>query len=65
MQKVINVLKERCGMTSQSRFIDVGAGLGKPNFHAAQDPQVRVSIGIELEEIHWQVSGFNNKKESL
>lgn len=55
MQKVINVLKEKCNMTNQSRFIDVGAGLGKPNFHAAQDPQVRVSLGIELEEIRWQV----------
>jgi hypothetical protein len=56
MQKVINVFNERCGMTRRSRFIDVGAGLGKPNFHAAQDPQCRVSLGIELEDIRWQVS---------
>jgi hypothetical protein len=28
---------------------------GKPNFHAAQDPRVRLSIGVELEEIRWQV----------
>jgi hypothetical protein len=42
-------------MTNQSRFIDVGSGLGKPNFHAVQDPGVRVSLGIELEDIRWQV----------
>eukprot|EP01039_Chlorochromonas_danica_P006633 gene6633-7326_t len=59
MQKVINVLKEQCKMDSQSRFLDVGAGLGKPNFHAAQDPKVRVSVGIELEEIRWQLSMQN------
>lgn len=59
MQKVINVLKGQCAMTCRSRFIDVGAGLGKPNFHAAQDPQVRVSVGIELEDIRWQLSMQN------
>ncbi|RYY86429.1 hypothetical protein EON63_05805 [archaeon] len=26
MQKVINILKEKCRLTSKSRFIDVGAG---------------------------------------
>lgn len=36
-------------------FIDVGSGLGKPNYHAASDPHVRISIGIELEHIRWQV----------
>lgn len=61
MQKVINVLKEQCKMDSRSRFLDVGAGLGKPNFHAAQDPQVRVSVGIELEEIRWQVSRTSSR----
>ena len=55
MQKVINVLVEKCEMNSSSRFIDVGSGLGKPNFHAAMDPQVRISLGIELEDIRWQV----------
>lgn len=34
-------------------------GLGKPNFHAAQDPQVRLSIGIELEDIRFQLSMQN------
>lgn len=46
---------DKCEMGEDSMFIDVGSGLGKPNFHACQDPGVRVSIGIELEEIRWQV----------
>jgi hypothetical protein len=58
MQRVINVLTSQCGMSSQSRFIDVGSGLGKPNFHVAQDPAVRISLGIELEEIRWKVNFF-------
>lgn len=45
MQKILNAMVEKCEMTSSSMFIDVGAGLGKPNFHAAQDPIVRLSIG--------------------
>lgn len=59
MQKVINLLKELTNLNHSSRFIDVGAGLGKPNFHAAQDPKVRLSLGIELEDIRWQLSMHN------
>ena len=59
MQKVINIMVDKCEMNSSSRFIDVGSGLGKPNFHAAQDPQVRLSVGVELETIRWQLAMFN------
>ena len=59
MQKVKNYLEEHCELTDQSRFIDVGSGLGKPNFHAAQDPAVRLSIGVELEAIRRQLSMKN------
>lgn len=48
-----------CEMTAQSRFIDVGSGLGKPNFHVAQSPGVRISVGIELERIRWQLAMYN------
>lgn len=58
MQRVINVLVEKCELTYASKFIDVGAGLGKPNFHVAQDPAVRISIGVELEDIRWKVRFF-------
>lgn len=60
LEKVINYMVENCGLSLDSRFIDVGSGLGKPNFHAAQDPGCRISLGIELEEIRWQVSTPSN-----
>jgi len=53
---------DKCEMTSQSRFIDVGSGLGKPNFHASQYPGVRLSIGVELEHIRWQLAMTNFDK---
>lgn len=55
MHKILTILVEKCELTHKSRFIDVGAGLGKPNLHAAQHPKVRLSLGIELEKIRWQV----------
>jgi hypothetical protein len=55
MQRVTNILVEKCHLNHKSRFIDVGSGLGKPNFHVAQYPAVRLSIGVELEHIRWQV----------
>jgi len=59
MQKITDMMISNCNFTHHSRFIDVGAGLGKPNFHVAQYPGVRLSIGVELEEIRWQVSYSN------
>ncbi len=56
LQRVYNIMTEKCNLTKSSRMIDVGAGLGKPNFHAAQDPAVRLSLGMELEDIRWNVS---------
>lgn len=56
LQRVYNIMVEKCNLSSASRMIDVGAGLGKPNFHAAQDPAVRLSLGMELEDIRWNVS---------
>ena len=56
MQHIMNYLKDKCDLTEGSRFIDVGSGLGKPNFHAAEDPAVRLSIGAELERIRHEVS---------
>ena len=62
MQKVLNLMVDKCGLNAQSRFIDVGSGLGKPNFHAAQDPECRISIGAELEKIRWQLAMYNLSK---
>ena len=56
MQHVIDYLVQSCEYSAASRFIDVGSGRGKPNFHVAQDPGVCLSIGIEVEEIRWKVT---------
>lgn len=55
MQKVAEFLAEECEMGTNSCFIDVGSGLGKPNFHVLHFPGVRLSVGVELEQIRWQV----------
>lgn len=59
MQKVVDLMKEYTNLGEESLFLDIGAGLGKPNFHVAQDPGVKVSYGIELEEIRWKLSMHN------
>uniref|UniRef100_A0A7S3KVJ6 DOT1 domain-containing protein n=2 Tax=Amphora coffeiformis TaxID=265554 RepID=A0A7S3KVJ6_9STRA len=53
MQKMINLMKEHTGLCAESRFIDVGSGIGKPNLHVAQDPGVCFSYGLEVEESRW------------
>ncbi|CAH0475805.1 unnamed protein product [Peronospora belbahrii] len=58
-QRVVDYLKEHCGLTKTSYFVDVGSGLGKPNFHVSVDPGVQVSYGIELEELRWHLSLHN------
>jgi hypothetical protein len=56
MQKMVNYMKLLTGFSSSSRFIDVGSGIGKPNFHVAQDPGVEFSFGIELIKDRWLLS---------
>ncbi|KAE9008034.1 hypothetical protein PR001_g16810 [Phytophthora rubi] len=58
-QRVVDYLKDKCELSESSRFLDVGSGLGKPNFHVAVDPGVEVSYGIELEELRWHLSLHN------
>lgn len=58
-QRIVDFLKENCELSSSSRFLDVGSGLGKPNFHVAIDPGVDVSYGVELEELRWHLSLHN------
>jgi len=56
MQKVVEVMKKYQSLSPSSRFIDVGAGLGKPNIHVACDPGVEFSYGIEINESRWHLS---------
>jgi len=59
MQKMINLMKEHQNFNENSRFIDVGCGLGKPNMHVAQDPCVEFSYGIEMEKVRWLLGMHN------
>ena len=58
MQKVVNKMVDKCGLTHQSRVIDIGSGLGRPNLHFSQDPGCRLSVGVEVERTRWQLSQF-------
>lgn len=58
-QRIVDYMKDKCELSEASLFLDVGSGLGKPNFHVAIDPGVEVSYGIELEELRWHLSLHN------
>ena len=51
--RVVDMLKSECELTASSTFIDIGAGLGKPNLHVALDPGVKASVGVELGGERW------------
>jgi hypothetical protein len=46
LEKVFRYLANHCGFGSTSTFLDIGAGRGKPSFHAAVFG-VKASLGIE------------------
>jgi len=60
-QKVIDALKANADLCETSKILDIGAGLGKPNFHLAVNPGVALSVGIEVMPVRWQLSLFNLK----
>ena len=55
MQKMIDLMMEHTHLNKQSRFIDVGSGIGKPNLHVAQYPGVAFSCGVEMEHTRWSL----------
>lgn len=59
MQKMTNLMMEYTNLSKESRFIDVGCGLGKPNLHVAQYPGVEFSYGIEMEQVRWMLGMAN------
>lgn len=54
--KLVQKLIVQTNLGPTSCFLDVGSGLGKPNFHVAQYPGVRLSMGIELIKNRWLLS---------
>ena len=51
MQKMVDLMKDYTEFSADSRFIDIGSGLGKPNIYVAQNPGVSFSYGIEVERV--------------
>lgn len=51
--RIVDFLKSNCQFGTSSTFIDIGAGLGKPNLHVALDPGVKASVGVELGGERW------------
>jgi len=64
MQKMVNLMMEHTEFGPQSRFIDIGSGIGKPNIHVAQDPGCELSYGIEMERSRWML-GMTNLRAIL
>jgi hypothetical protein len=58
-QKVVDALALHTGFDANSSFVDIGSGLGKPNLHVALNPGVKLSFGIELEKLRWELSMHN------
>lgn len=56
MQRIVSFLEESCNLNENSFFIDIGSGLGKPNIHVAAAVNVRLSLGLELEELRYKLS---------
>lgn len=55
MAKMIQYMMDYTKLSSSSRFIDVGSGIGKPNLHVAQYPGVEFSCGVEMEQVRWSL----------
>ena len=51
MQRVVEQLISDTGLSTCSRFLDVGCGLGKPQLHVAQMTGVEFSYGIDIDEL--------------
>ena len=64
MQKMTDLMIKHTGLSKESRFIDVGCGLGKPNLHVAQYPGVNFSYGIEMQHVRWML-GMSNLEHVL
>lgn len=49
-QKIVDYMKKYLDFSKESKFLDIGSGVGKPTLHVSQDPGVSLSMGIELKK---------------
>ena len=62
MQRVVEKLMSDTGLSTSSRFLDVGCGLGKPQLHVAQMAHVEFSYGIDIDELRVFLANLNLKR---
>jgi hypothetical protein len=58
-QRVLDFLVRWCELGPTSAFMDIGSGLGKPNFHASVEAGLRYSVGVEIDKVRWYLSLVN------
>jgi hypothetical protein len=51
MNKIFDCMKHGTSFGANSCLIDIGSGLGRPQLHAAIDPGLKKSLGIELDQV--------------
>ena len=54
MAAVVASMRRHCSFAADSRFVDVGAGLGRPLMHALVSPGVTSLWGIEVDSVKVQ-----------
>jgi len=64
MQKLIQLMIDHTGLSQESRFIDIGCGLGKPSLHVAQQVGVELAFGLEVEALRVYL-GMHNLRAVL
>ena len=62
LQRIVEKLISETGLSSCSRFLDVGCGLAKPQLHIAQMAGVEFSCGIDLDELRIFLANLNLKR---
>ena len=62
LQRIAEKLISETGLSSCSRFLDVGCGLAKPQLHIAQMAGVEFSCGIDLDELRIFLANLNLKR---
>eukprot|EP00937_MAST-01D_sp_MAST-1D-sp2_P004883 g4883.t1 len=62
VQRILDAFREHCDFGAGAAFLDIGAGLGKPNFHASVDGALRVSVGVEIDRVRWYLSLVNLRR---
>jgi hypothetical protein len=58
LHKLIELMKQHCGLKHDSAFLDIGSGLGKPNFHVAQLVDPIINVGVERSKPRFIVRSF-------